>query len=60
MNTKDHKKHLENFSALTKEILSSKEATKNILIKAGINTPTGRLTHTYSEKASSIGYKAKK
>lgn len=60
MNTKEHKKYLEEFSALTKKILSSEKETSEFLVEAGINTPTGRLTKIYSDSNRSIGYRTQK
>ena len=49
MNTSEHKKYLKEFSDLTEKILSSEKSAHNFLLKAKINTPTGRLTKIYSE-----------
>lgn len=48
MNTKEHKKYLNEFKAYSKEIISSQENARNFLVRAGINTPDGKLTKAYS------------
>lgn len=60
MNTLEHKKYLKDITALTKKILASEESTTAFLIKAKINTPTGRLTKFYSETRTPISFKTKK
>ncbi len=59
MNKTEHKKYLEDISSLTKRILSSEKLTTDFLIRAKINTPSGKLTKIYSENVSSLGYKSK-
>ena len=56
MNTTEHKKYLDDITALSKKILSSEELTTNFLVKAKINTPTGRITKHYSENITLIGF----
>ena len=60
MNTTEHKKYLEDITALSKKILSSKKSTTDFLIEAKINTPTGRITKFYSENRTLIGFKTQK
>lgn len=57
MNTTQHKDYLKEFTELTEKILLSEKDTSEFLIKAKINTPTGRLTSIYSESKTIVGYK---
>jgi len=50
MNAKEHKIYLEEFKAYAKRITATKNSTKDFLVRAGINTPSGRLTKAYSSK----------
>ena len=50
MNTKEHKKYLNEFKAYSKEITSSQENARNFLIRTGINKPGGKLSKAYSSK----------
>lgn len=56
MNTSDPKKYLEEFKAYTQEINSSKKNASKFYVKAGINTPTGRLPKVYYHTPIKIGY----
>lgn len=52
----DHKAHLEylkEFKSYSKEIIASRESSKDFLVRIGINTPTGRLTKAYSHQGRS-------
>lgn len=53
----DSKKYLEEFKEYSKSINSSKESASEFYKKAGINTPTGRLTKDYYHTPTKIGYK---
>lgn len=59
MNTLEHKKYLKEFTSLTKKILSSEKSTTDFLVKAKINTATGRLTKIYSNNRTQIVSKKK-
>ncbi len=54
MNIREHKAYQKEFKAYSREITATKDSTKKFLIRSGINTPTGRLTKTYSSRNSSI------
>lgn len=60
MNTLEHKKYLKDITALTKRILESEKQTTDFLVKAKINTPSGKLTKFYAEERTAIGFKTKK
>ena len=48
MNTKEYKVYLKEFKAYAKKVTATKCSAKEFLIRAGINTPTGRLAKAYS------------
>jgi hypothetical protein len=50
MNAKEHEQYLNEFKIYSKEIVSCKENAKKFLIRAGINTKSGKLTKAYSHK----------
>jgi hypothetical protein len=50
MDKKEHNTYLKEFKEYSKNITSSKKTTQKFLVRSGINTPTGRLTKTYSTK----------
>lgn len=56
MNKQEHDKHLSEFKKACEEMLSSKEQTKKVLLKANIITEDGNLTDFYSEKRNPIGF----
>jgi len=58
MDIREHKAYQKEFKAYSKEITATKDSTKEFLVRSGINTPTGRLTKTYSSRNSS-GQKSK-
>jgi len=41
--------YLKEFKAFSKKITSTEKSTREFLVRAGINTPTGKLTRNYSE-----------
>ena len=45
----DNKIYLKEFKKYIKEVLSTKDLTKNFLVRAGINTPKGKLTKRYKK-----------
>ena len=50
MDKREQNAYLKEFKAYSKEITSSKDSSKEFLIRTGINTPTGRLTKAYSTR----------
>lgn len=52
MNSREHKIYLKEFKAFSKSVVSSEKSVKAFLVRAGIHTPTGRLTKAYSSPAS--------
>ena len=54
MNTKEHRVYLNEFKAYAKQVTATKNSSKEFLIRAGINTPTGRLAKAYSAKVSIV------
>lgn len=50
MDKREHSSYLKEFIAYSKEVTSTKDSTKEFLIRTGINTPTGRLTKAYSSR----------
>jgi hypothetical protein len=58
MDIREHKAYQQEFKAYSKEITATKDSTKKFLVRLGINTPTGRLTKTYSSR-NSTGQKSK-
>ncbi len=50
MNITEQREYLKEFKKYAKEINSSKESAQNFLIRAGINTKTGRLTKHYKQQ----------
>lgn len=53
MDPKEHAIYRKEFRAYSKEILASKRETMAFLVRAGINTPAGRLTKAYTPPKSS-------
>ena len=53
MNEFEHSKLLKEFKAYSAKVTATKESSKEFLIRAGINTPTGRLTKAYSPQPTS-------
>ena len=53
MNEVEHSKLLKEFIAYSEKVTATKESSKEFLIRAGINTPTGRLTKAYSPQPTS-------
>jgi hypothetical protein len=47
MNQKEHKAYLKEFKVYSKEIVATKDDAQRFLIRAGINTKTGRLSKRY-------------
>ncbi len=47
MDIKEHKAYQKEFRAYSKEVTATKHSAKKFLVRAGINTPTGRLTKAY-------------
>jgi hypothetical protein len=52
MNDKEKKEYLKELKRFSKELLSSREKSRQFLIDAGIHTKTGRLTKPYRSPAS--------
>lgn len=52
MSKKEYEEYLKDFRKHTKSVTSSKENAKEFLIRAGINTKTGRLTKFYKNTKS--------
>lgn len=53
MDKAQHRLYLEEFKAYSKKITSTKDSSKDFLIRTGIITKTGRLTKAYSNSAES-------
>jgi len=52
MNDKEKKEYLKELRKFSKQLLASKERSRQFLIDAGIHTKTGRLTKPYRAPAS--------
>jgi hypothetical protein len=52
MDTKEHIDYLKDFKKYSKEVTRTKETSKEFLIRAGILTPTGRLSRSYTSTVS--------
>ena len=50
MNTRESRKYLKEFKAYSREVTATKEDAKSFLIRAGINTKTGKLSKRYSNQ----------
>jgi len=50
MSTKEHETYQKEFAAYAKKIIATKKSAEQFLVRAGINTPTGRLSKNYSSR----------
>lgn len=61
MNKKEHQEYIQALRDYSKKVLESEEETKRFFVKAGIHTPTGKLTKVYSHtEEPKIGYSSGK
>jgi len=48
MNTVEQKKYIKDFKAYSKKVNANKSTSGEFLVRAGINTPKGKLTKKYT------------